>query len=115
MVFECPDPTCSNSGNWFDFKLTELLLIIFYVVKSVGKVKDKDQSAFGSRFITSDNRSWVLVVAVSSALYFIFRILAVSVKWTELVLCSLYGFAKMKGQLLYDWAFQSCSKDNISI
>ena len=101
MVFECPDPSCSNSGYWFDFKLAELLLIIFYVVKSVGKVKDKDQSAFGSRFITGDNRSWVLVVAVSSALYFIFGILAVSVKWTELVLRSVYSFVEMLFQYIY--------------
>jgi hypothetical protein len=78
-------------------------------------VKDKDQSAFGSRFITGDNRSWVLIVAISSALYFILGILAISVKWTKLVLCFVYGFSKMKGQLLYDWAFQSCSKDNIPI
>jgi len=115
MVFECLDPSTPEGGYWFDFKLAELLLIIFYVVKSVGKVKDKDQSAFGSRFITGDNRSWVLVVAVSSALYFIFGILTISVKWTIFVLCFIYRFAKMNGQLLYHWAFQSCSKSNIII
>jgi hypothetical protein len=78
-------------------------------------VKDKDQSAFGSRFITGDNRSGVLVVAVASALYLIFGILAVSVKWTKLVLCFLYALAEKAFQAVYNWEFQSSPKDNISI